>query len=181
VAPVSASTPGSSRKWVYIGAGIGVVFFTLIILVLALGDDDKKKERERSSPKASTTASGTPMGSAGGSGEPSATAPMRPAARPGVMTPTAAAPRVVPPHPAPAPTSRQTTVPAKPLVKLPAGHFLMGSPSQESGRDSYEGPQTRVTITYGFSMWRTEVTQAEFQAVMGYNPSYFTGCGRDCP
>jgi formylglycine-generating enzyme required for sulfatase activity len=55
------------------------------------------------------------------------------------------------------------------------GTFTMGSPASEQDRDSDEGPQTQVTITRGFWLGRYEVTQAEYQAVIGANPSYFTG------
>ncbi|MBQ4142523.1 MAG: SUMF1/EgtB/PvdO family nonheme iron enzyme [Thermoguttaceae bacterium] len=48
----------------------------------------------------------------------------------------------------------------------PAGSFLMGSPSSESGRDSDE-TQHSVTLTRGFWMLETEVTQAMWQSVMG--------------
>jgi formylglycine-generating enzyme required for sulfatase activity len=53
------------------------------------------------------------------------------------------------------------------------GSFLMGSPSSEDGRFSDEGPQTRVTISKGFWLGRHEVTQAQWQALMGSNPSSF--------
>ena len=49
----------------------------------------------------------------------------------------------------------------------PAGAFQMGSPSSESGRDSDEGPQHEVTLTKGFWMMETEVTQAMWRSVMG--------------
>jgi formylglycine-generating enzyme required for sulfatase activity len=39
----------------------------------------------------------------------------------------------------------------------------------------------QVTLTHGFEIMSTEVTQGEFQSVMGYNPSYFTSCGSHCP
>jgi formylglycine-generating enzyme required for sulfatase activity len=63
------------------------------------------------------------------------------------------------------------------LVWIPPGTFTMGSPSNESSRDSDEGPQTRVTLTRGFWMGETEVTQAQWKAVMGSgnNPSHFKG------
>jgi len=63
---------------------------------------------------------------------------------------------------------------------IPAGTFTMGSPSDEPGRYSDEGPQHQVTLTQPFYMQTTEVTQAQWEAVMGSNPSYFTGCA-SCP
>ena len=65
--------------------------------------------------------------------------------------------------------------------KIPAGKFTMGSPENESGRDSDEGPQHRVTLTKEFYMGETEVTQGLWKAVMGNNPSNFKDCGDDCP
>ena len=38
-----------------------------------------------------------------------------------------------------------------------------------------------MTLTRDFWMMTTEVTQAQFESVMGYNPSYFTACGPTCP
>ena len=67
------------------------------------------------------------------------------------------------------------------FVLIPAGTFTMGSPSSESGRSSREGPQHQVTISQPFYMQTTEVTQGQWQAVMGSNPSYFSSCGTDCP
>ena len=63
---------------------------------------------------------------------------------------------------------------------LPAGTFTMGSPSDEAGRDSDEGPQHQVTLTQSFYMQTTEVTQSQWEAVMGSNPSGFSGCST-CP
>lgn len=60
------------------------------------------------------------------------------------------------------------------LVWIPCGTFTMGSPDSEPARYSDEGPQTRVTISRGFWMGKYEVTQGEYLAVMGSNPSYFT-------
>jgi formylglycine-generating enzyme required for sulfatase activity len=65
-------------------------------------------------------------------------------------------------------------------VAIPAGEFLMGSPSGEEGRDSDE-KQHRVRITRGFYLKATEVTQGEWEAVMGSNPSSFKSCGKTCP
>ena len=63
---------------------------------------------------------------------------------------------------------------------IPAGTFTMGSPSNEPGRFSNEGPQHQVTLTQPFYMQTTEVTQAQWEKVMGSNPSYFPGCPT-CP
>ncbi len=61
------------------------------------------------------------------------------------------------------------------MVWISPGTFTMGSPSSERNRRSDEGPQTVVTLTKGFGLGRCEVTQREYVAVMGTNPSYFTG------
>jgi formylglycine-generating enzyme required for sulfatase activity len=58
---------------------------------------------------------------------------------------------------------------------IPKGKFTMGSPEKEKGRYDSEGPQHRVTFDQGFWMAETEVTQAQYQAVMGENPSLFKG------
>ncbi|MDP8242559.1 MAG: formylglycine-generating enzyme family protein [Candidatus Hinthialibacter antarcticus] len=58
---------------------------------------------------------------------------------------------------------------------ISSGTFLMGSPDDESGRDDDESPQRAVTISKPFFMSKYEVTQAQWQAVMGYNPSNFNG------
>jgi formylglycine-generating enzyme required for sulfatase activity len=66
------------------------------------------------------------------------------------------------------------------LVLIPAGEFLMGSPETEKKRSADEGPQHKVRITKSFYMGTTEVTQAQWRAVMGQavkgmNFSYFRG------
>ncbi len=60
------------------------------------------------------------------------------------------------------------------MVAIPAGSFVMGSPSSEAGRDGDE-QQHRVEITQGFYLSATEVTQAQYQTVMGANPSQAKG------
>jgi formylglycine-generating enzyme required for sulfatase activity len=60
-------------------------------------------------------------------------------------------------------------------VWIPPGQFLMGSPTTEQDRNSDEGPQTLVTLSRGFYMCKYLVTQSEYLAIMGNNPSYFAG------
>ncbi|GHU21762.1 hypothetical protein FACS1894164_02780 [Spirochaetia bacterium] len=71
-----------------------------------------------------------------------------------------------------APVPVQPSIPAN-FVRIPAGTFMMGSPSSEVDRYDNE-VQHRVTIT-GFSMSKYEVTQKEWVDVMGTNPSGFKG------
>jgi formylglycine-generating enzyme required for sulfatase activity len=66
------------------------------------------------------------------------------------------------------------------FMLLRAGTFMMGSPSNEPGRDNDER-QHRVTISKPFYMQTTEVTQGQWREVMRNNPSHFKNCGDDCP
>ena len=66
------------------------------------------------------------------------------------------------------------------FVLIPAGSFMMGSPPDEPGRGDDER-QHRVTLTKGFYMGVTEVTQRQWRQIMGNNPSHFRHCGADCP
>ena len=66
------------------------------------------------------------------------------------------------------------------FVYIEPGSFVMGSPSDELGSFTIE-KQHQVTLTKGFYMQTTEVTQGQWKAVMGSNPSYFKNCGDDCP
>ncbi len=66
------------------------------------------------------------------------------------------------------------------LVRIPAGTFMMGSPADERGRYSDEDLH-QVTLTQDYYLGKYEVTQRQWQAVMGSNPSYFSSCGLDCP
>jgi formylglycine-generating enzyme required for sulfatase activity len=67
------------------------------------------------------------------------------------------------------------TFPKPDMVFIPPGSFIMGSPPDEADRGDNEGPLTWVTISRGFWMGKYEVTQGEYQAVMGNNPSAFPG------
>jgi formylglycine-generating enzyme required for sulfatase activity len=61
------------------------------------------------------------------------------------------------------------------LVLIPAGTFQMGSP--DGTGEEVEHPQHEVRITWPFYLGVTEVTQAQYKAVMGNNPSYFSATG----
>ena len=74
----------------------------------------------------------------------------------------------------PAPLNAPHGVNSTNLVWVPPGEFVMGSPNEESGRDRDEGPPIRVVIPRGFWIAKYEVTQAEYQSLMGVNPSNTT-------
>jgi len=63
------------------------------------------------------------------------------------------------------------------MAYIRPGTFTMGS---ENG-DSDEKPLTRVTLTKGYWLGKTEVTQGQWEALMGSNPSNFKNSGRDAP
>jgi len=66
------------------------------------------------------------------------------------------------------------------FVLIEPGTFEMGSRSGEAGRDDDETRHT-VTLSQPFYLGKYEVTQEQWQAVMGDNPSEFSNCGRNCP
>jgi formylglycine-generating enzyme required for sulfatase activity len=65
-------------------------------------------------------------------------------------------------------------------VLVPAGTFAMGSPPDDPSALPNETPR-EVTITNAYCLKATEVTQAEWQALMADNPSGFGSCGSACP
>ena len=71
---------------------------------------------------------------------------------------------------------------AKPLtlIWIAPGQFLMGSPPDEAGRSDSEGPFV-ATLSRGFWLGRYLVTQAQWMAVTGENPSHFRDAGPDHP
>jgi formylglycine-generating enzyme required for sulfatase activity len=89
--------------------------------------------------------------------------------------PSRPAPASVPAGPRPVPASPPAAGPqdGKNLVRLEAGTFMMGSPGSESSRDRDEVQHQAVVGP--FYMGKYEVTQAEYEAVIGSNPSYFKG------
>jgi formylglycine-generating enzyme required for sulfatase activity len=64
------------------------------------------------------------------------------------------------------------------LVWIEPGTFAMGS---AQGGDRAERPVTRVTLTRGYWLGKTEVTQRQWEAVMGGNPSNLKNAGKDAP
>ena len=66
------------------------------------------------------------------------------------------------------------------FVHVPPGSFLRGSPIDEVGRTSDEG-QHKVTLTNGYYVQTTEVTQKQYKAVMGALPLYIRKCSEECP
>lgn len=61
------------------------------------------------------------------------------------------------------------------LKLIPAGEFMMGSPDSDKDAHADEKPQHRVRITRPFYLGAYEVTQGQFRAVTGANPSGFKG------
>ena len=98
--------------------------------------------------------------------------------------------------PAPAPVSRQpqgafaNNLGMK-FVFIKPGSFMMGSAlspsevvSRYGGEEKYyknEHPQHRVTLSKGYYLQATEVTQGQWERVMGSKPSRFSNCGSNCP
>ena len=89
-----------------------------------------------------------------------------------------------PPPPPPAQASQQpgqafrdcTGAHCPELVVIPAGSFVMGSHDGDAG----EKPPHSVSMR-SFALGKYEVTQGQWKAVMGSNPSYFKDCGDNCP
>lgn len=63
------------------------------------------------------------------------------------------------------------------LVLIPVGEFMMGSPQSGGSVPPWERPQHKVQISKPFYLGACEVTQVEYEKVMGRNPSYFKGPG----
>ncbi|UCE21059.1 MAG: formylglycine-generating enzyme family protein [Candidatus Aminicenantes bacterium] len=61
------------------------------------------------------------------------------------------------------------------MILIKPGSFTMGSSRDEQGRSDTDWPLHDVTITKPFYMGKYEVTQAQWESVMGNNPSYFRG------
>ncbi|MFN6560961.1 MAG: SUMF1/EgtB/PvdO family nonheme iron enzyme [Nostoc sp. ChiSLP01] len=64
------------------------------------------------------------------------------------------------------------------MVSIPGGTFIMGSPENEGKTN--ESPQHQVKVS-AFFMGKYEITQAQYEAIMGTNPSYFRTNGANRP
>jgi len=62
------------------------------------------------------------------------------------------------------------------FVRIEAGTFQMGSPAEAEDHEEDETIH-QVTISQPFYLEKYEVTQAQWRAVMGDNPSFFRNCG----
>ncbi|MEG3991400.1 formylglycine-generating enzyme family protein [Microcoleus sp. S28C3] len=63
------------------------------------------------------------------------------------------------------------------MVYIPGGTFMMGTPATEEDRRDNESPQHQVTVP-AFFAGKYPITQAQWQAVMGCNRSFFKGVKR---
>jgi len=61
------------------------------------------------------------------------------------------------------------------MVLIPAGEFMMGSPGWDNAFNDDEKPRHQVRITKPFYLGKYEVTQEQWQVVMGSNSSYSKG------
>lgn len=68
-------------------------------------------------------------------------------------------------------------------ARVPAGWLSRGAgpASLASMPDTPISPRSRNRLLQSIWMWRTEVTQSQFRALMGYNPAHFRSCGNKCP
>lgn len=67
------------------------------------------------------------------------------------------------------------------FLLIPKGEFMMGAKENEIGSLANEKPLHLVKINKSFYIGRTEITQGQWKAVMGTNPSQNKQCGDDCP
>jgi formylglycine-generating enzyme required for sulfatase activity len=63
------------------------------------------------------------------------------------------------------------------MIWCPPGTFTMGSPTTEAGRQADREDEHNVSLTKGFYLGKYEVTQVQYEAVIGTNPSEFNATG----
>ncbi len=117
--------------------------------------------------------------------EPSEPAPTAPAETPDAAVPgEPEEPVAEPSKPAEPPeTKPNQTIPDLniELLWIKSGTFTMGSPLGEADRHRAEGPAFAVTLTKGFWLGKTEVTQEQYEGLMGTNPSRLVEAGKTAP
>lgn len=74
------------------------------------------------------------------------------------------------------PAHAQSTAPAIEMIKVPGGCYQMGALAVEK----HEKPAHQVCLK-AFELGKTEVTQGQWRAMMGSNPSQYATCGEACP
>ena len=82
-------------------------------------------------------------------------------------------------NPTPAAAKKASGPTTRGFIAIRAGSFVMGSSANEEARYTNE-QQHKVTLTRDFEIASTEVTRAQFKALLGYDPSQFEACPR-CP
>ncbi len=85
------------------------------------------------------------------------------------------------PQPAAPPDTRLIADLKLELIRVAPGTFTMGSHLDEPERNKAEGPRMQVTLSREFWLGKTEVTQAQYEAVTGDNPSTFNTDNKDLP
>ncbi len=80
--------------------------------------------------------------------------------------------------PPPKPAVIAKASPVLDMVLVPAGEFRIGSPDSDPAALPDEKPRQKVKINRPFQLGKTEITQAQFEEVMGTNPSTFHAKGR---
>jgi formylglycine-generating enzyme required for sulfatase activity len=106
-----------------------------------------------------------------------ATMPVPPAAAATKLVETQVPPPIEPTPASAEPAKAVTNSVGMNLVLIPAGSFLMGSPDSDQDAQGNEKPQHPVRITRPFYLGVTEVTQEQYEAVIGRNPSWFSASG----
>ncbi|HNX04428.1 MAG TPA: SUMF1/EgtB/PvdO family nonheme iron enzyme, partial [Opitutales bacterium] len=112
-----------------------------------------------------------------------AAAPRQPARVDPPAAPQPQNPSAQPPQTAAAPREGANFRISSPVIEMlwvQPGSFTMGSPESEGDRDSSETPH-RVTLSRGYWLGKYEVTQGQWTAIMGSNPSNFIESGNSAP
>ncbi len=67
------------------------------------------------------------------------------------------------------------------FIEIPAGEFMMGCTNEDTECFEDEKPLHKIKISKSFYLGKYEITQGQWKAVMGRNPSHFSNCGDSCP